>query len=238
MSGTSQEEIVSQMVDQAGQPDESPEVLETEQASNDKPEYVSKADFDTFVAGMERKFQSQLDKASSRTEKKLQDAFSKIEEIITTNRALGMEISDEQADVMREKALKLALKQIGTPDPTPPAQEQVQVDPVTATANMLLQADNVVLEKDDPLWKMVKTNAATPSEYIQSVMKLIEAYKERDSKPKSSAAAPSAVGKGNSGSSDNVTVLTNQLMELVKHPTPQNLPKIQELKAKLQKLEG
>ena len=139
---------------------------------------------------------------------------------------------------MREKALKLALKQIGTPDPTPPAQEQVQVDPVTATANMLLQADNVVLEKDDPLWKMVKTNAATPSEYIQSVMKLIEAYKERDSKPKSSAAAPSAVGKGNSGSSDNVTVLTNQLMELVKHPTPQNLPKIQELKAKLQKLEG
>jgi len=240
--GTSQDEIVSQMVGEPGQADQS-DVSTKEQAA-ETPEYVSKADFEKAVdERRNRAFQSWSDKTANRTEKAIAGALAKIDDVITTNRSMGMEISEAQAEIMRDKALNQALRQIGTPEASKgqtPAQgqavQQGAADPVTQTANMLLQADQVSMDSGDPLWKMVKTDASSPAEYLKSVIDMIGAYKDRQTKAtKSQAAVPSQVARGGQTANEAETVMT-ELNRLLLHPSSQNVKRINELKEKLNKL--
>ena len=241
--GTNQDEIVGQMVGQPGQAEQS-DTSTPEVAANNTTEYVSKADFEKSVdERLNRALQSWSDKTVSKTEKVIAGALAKIEDVITTNRSMGMEITDDQAEVMRDKALKQALRQIGTPEPsksqTPAQGQQAQQgapDPVTQTANLLLQSEQVIMESGDPLWKMVKTDAASPAEYLKSVMDMIGAYKDRQTKAtKSQAAVPSQMARGGQTGGEVESVIA-ELSKLIQHPTAKDLKRITELKEKLNKL--
>ena len=157
-----------------------------------------------------------------------------VAKLVDLGKSTGMQFTDEQIAQLKDRAVHQALM---TNDPAPssqPAQQQAaqpqaqQVDPVTATAQMMMQKAGVIIERDDPELSLVDNTTDDPDVFLQSVRKAIEAKKQRTSRQVGNPAAmPGELGTG--GGSSN---LTQQYLREIKEARGKGMRFANEIKTK------
>lgn len=199
-------EGVDDSVQQEGQPgqvDQNAAASQLEQAQDQQPQYVSRDEFNRVLQEQERKFQGFVDKNVSRLDKRVKEAVDEVAKLVELGKSTGLQFTEEQIAQLKDRAVHQALM---TGDELPSGQSEApraaqaqapQVDPVTVTAQLMMQKAGVILEKDDPELSLVDDQTDDPSTFLESVRHAIEAKKQRTSRPAGSpAATPGAVATG------------------------------------------
>jgi len=201
--GTASDDVSAQQDGQSGQVDQNVNAPQLEQVQDQQPQYVSRDEFTRVLQEQERKFQGFVDKNVSRLDKRVKEAVDEVAKLVDLGKSTGMQFTDEQIAQLKDRAVHQALMTGDSPPSNQSVQQTVaqpnapQVDPVTATAQLMMQKAGVVLEKDDPELSLVDGETDDPSAFLESVRKAIEAKKQRASRPAGSpAATPGAVATG------------------------------------------
>jgi hypothetical protein len=201
--GTNLQPLVEDpQMEQSGQVEPSAEVSEGEPVNDEQQQYVSKSELMQMFEEFTRKTQGLVDKNVGRLDKRVSEAMSKVEGSIEVLKSTGMTFTPEQEAQLRNKAMNDALMAKETPQTSQAAPAQVQtegagqVDPITAAARLIMSKNGVNFKDGDPEISLIDTTTEDPEAYLDSVKAAVKAYKERQTKPKTQAGAPSAVGKG------------------------------------------
>ncbi len=188
---------------QHGKVDPIVNVPQTEEQVEGAPNYVSREEFEQTLTEVERRVRKHVDSAVSTLDMRVKGAVSKVDELVELGKLSGMQFTQEQIAQLKDKAVHQVLisseqQPQGTPEAPKPSQTQApQVDPVTATAQMIMQKAGVVIAQDDPEISLVDRTTDDPGVFLESVRKAIEAKKQRLNRPAGNAAAvPGALATG------------------------------------------
>ncbi len=209
-------------------------------------DYISRSEMQEQLASQARMFQSMLDKNISRLDGRVGDAVSKSNAAIELMKANGIQLTEAQVQAIRNNSIASALaaqdshaqqqQQVQQPQqPTPVAPTMAEA--VTATASQMVATAGIRFSSNDPEIRLIKTDAADPMEYLQSVQTAINAYKARQSGTTPVAGATIVMGGAGQGAGgESIEALTAKLTELNAHPSPSNIEERRKVAAKLKAL--
>lgn len=158
---------------------------------------VKRSELESYIKSVDNRFESVeklFNKGFSSLDNRIAAASKKAEELVEVGKLSGMQFSQEQIAQIKDKLVHQAL--MNAPEQEKPSQPQ-EVDPVTATAQMIMQKAGVVIAQDDPEISLVDRTTDDPGVFLESVRKAIEAKKQRLNRPAGNAAAvPGALATG------------------------------------------
>lgn len=203
---------------------------EPEPIPEPEPQFVSKAEFMAGLTKLERTVQHIVDGSYSKIDKGLQAALGEVDRLAALAKAQGVDFPQAKVQELKTAAIQKAL----TEEPPPPQ----QIDPVSATAQLLVQQAGFTVTPDDPEYRLLDQKTQDPVAFLTSVKAALADKSQRINNPGTPlAGAPSAAGKGTPApvqpTADSVTA---ELSQLLVHPKVETLPRIKELKDKLAKL--
>lgn len=210
----------------------------TAEQGNGTPEYVTKEAFELSLKGLqaelERRVQSMTDKAGSRIETRVQE---KLAEIDRNAKRFGVDaetVKQAKQEAMLEELSRVPEQPASTNQPAPAGkQEQRPDNAVIAAASRMWAEDleaelGVSLSESDPE-ALVLNNAKSLAEWKVAYRQALATKQQRENIP-SAARIPSL---GGGGTPVDKTSLTAELETLLARPSKEALPRIRELRAKL-----
>lgn len=220
---------------QAGQPANASEGAPAQEATT--PQIT----LDDIRATMQSMFQEHDRQAQSARDKQEARIGKQLANVQAALKAAGLEI---QPDQMRQVE-QVVRQQQATADNVsdePPAQGgkqergqdgNAQVNPIDAYVNGLHEAYDFELNENDPEAAPVK-QAKSEKEFKKLYKTAMDSKAQRLEQEGKRDAANRLPGAGGGGmGADSIDGIVNQLTELTKNPSPQNLAKIKELKGRL-----
>lgn len=194
----------AQQPNQSGQVDQVVNVPDVQgQAQEPTPQFVSRDEFMQALETVRRETQGLVDKNVSRLDKRVAEAAKKADELVELGKVSGMQFTPEQIAQLKDRAVHQALMTTDQPPSNQPVQQQAaqpqatQIDPVTATAQLMMQKAGIALEPNDPEMSLVDRVTDDPAVFLEGVRKAIEAKKQRVTRTVGSpAATPGDVGTG------------------------------------------
>ena len=191
---------------------------------NDKP--ITAAEFERRMADLKKSLESHtqglVDKNLRRVDKGVGDVLKKVDELVVLARSSGVEIDDDKVQTMKDRATLQALQ---TPpassDPTDKplvqgADQQEPTDPVAGAALAIMRKRGVFVEESDPEISVVDRQTTDPKEFLDSVVRAIDAKVARMSKPLGEPAAmPGMIGQGAPSSSNDLQTQYEKELEKI-----------------------
>lgn len=213
------------------------------------PEFLTRADFEKRAKEIEenafRRSQSLIEKSNS----KVRSAIQELEKTIDSQRKLGVQITDAQAEQLKQQAVAKVLSadpepSASAPGSAPSQQSQVE-DPNRWAQETSKLYPGVTIEDSDPEAAPIlqAIQAQDLQAYKRAVLAGFVAKTARlainppttvaPASPLPSPRLPTSLGAGGSVASTSAEALTAQLVELQKHPT-KNAQAIQKVTAELE----
>lgn len=207
------------------------------------PNYFTRDEVLNLLETQKRDLQSLVDKNVSRVDSRVQTALATAQQAIELYASSGIQLTDAQKQAIQTNAINKAFltPQEQAPQQAAPKPQQRQspepstqaYDPVSMTAQLMVDRAGITFEPGDPEVRLINTNAANPEDYLASVGKAIAAKKARITRVPSPAGAPGPMGKGQGSGKLSVEALTAQLEELNKHPSAANLAETRKVQEQL-----
>lgn len=162
-------------------------------AAPDQKEYLTRDEALQLAKDAEeaafKRAQSLIDKANAGVLKKVQGDLKSLEQAIDLQRKAGIQITDAQAETLKQQVINKAFTEVKIDEPEPVApisQPPAQVgepgdatqDPINAEAQRMAEEMGVALDPNDPEWGIVKTDG-TPFQYLSTVQQALQAKKQR-----------------------------------------------------------
>lgn len=201
-----------------------------EQGKGQSPQYITKDDFEGLREELSRKIQSLTDKASARIEERV---AQRISEIDSAARLLGADPSAVEAAKQRVVMEELAR--------VPEAKSAPQ--PAQAASQTQQQSDDRVAYANAAAARLVKKyGVSLNTEEVQGLPQTddpdewLDALEQKLADKKAQGAIPSAArvpSTGGVGLPIDKTTMLAELESLLAHPSKEGLPRIRELRAKL-----
>jgi hypothetical protein len=195
----------------AGQPPVTPSpVAEAVQGNVKVPEYITREEAQRMAQEASeaafRKAQGLIDKGNAGTLKQVQGKLKALEDMFKLQEKVGMTVTPEQKDKMKNDVLMQAFTE--TPESTPipagnqPAQvgtqDEAEQDPVTAEAWQMMKDAGITIEDNDPETKTL--DQSSPYKFLKSIDAAIAAKKARiTSNPQQTQAVHTPTNLGASG---------------------------------------
>lgn len=136
-----------------------------------------------------RETQSLVDKASFRTQEKINNQFRSLEQTVATQKSMGIEITDAQVAAMKQKIVTDAMAEEITPTnppekpekgevKEPPEIEPEAVNETTRKGREKMQATGIVILQGDPEAQLLVTNQGEQA-WLTSLDTAIETKRQR-----------------------------------------------------------